>query len=177
MSENGNGSKAPLVQLSTLEDLSAPIINLRIDTAYGKKGIVSLGLLTYHEWFSLVDDIALPAIPHTRVNKAGDKIPNPQDADYVAAFNEAIRRQNSRRLAYALAKGGMKVEGNTADERAAYVARIMSADIVAALIGYLNAAVLGGRAAIEAQAETFQPVPNGAQPDHAAQTVDAGDVE
>jgi len=122
---------------------------------------VPLASLSWSEYHEIGQSIADP-VPPTKRDFVNDKmidVADLKDAGYQAALGDVIGERNRRRLAVALIRAGNLPELATAsiEERAAAIEG-MDVIIVSALIRAMNDLLLGARAKLAAQADSFQRV-------------------
>lgn len=131
-----------------------PIVALTIEFPDGRAETVRVQLPSYHAFHEIGLDVPEPDVPYTRI-VSGQPAPNPDDAEYIAARAEALNLRQMRRLVHALVQGGESIPGATLAEQTGWFSAHAEAGLVHALLTFFNQATLGGRARIEARADTF----------------------
>jgi hypothetical protein len=136
---------------------SPPIILLTIDFPDGRAETLRAQLPSYHEFQQIGLEVPEPSVPYTRILNQ-QAAPNPDDPHYIAARADALQQRQLRRLVQALVRGGEDLPGATLAEQTDWFIAHADAGLVHALLTFFNQATLGGRARIEARADTFQPL-------------------
>lgn len=159
----------------SLDDLSSCIVNVNLETRYGRKLRVPLYLLSYHEWNEIGDQVPDPVVPRTLVDKAGNKTPNIYDVSYQAKRRKAEEERLYRRLVTALVRAGNRIPGDTFEAQVAAFREKAETGVVNALVSVLVEAAMKGEALIEQRLDTFrdEQLPDDPEPDSDAQAIDA----
>lgn len=158
-----------------MTDFTPPVVTLVIEFPDGRVENVPVQLPSYHDFHQTDADVPEPDVPYTRIEEGRPAL-NPDDPAYLAARAEALAQRQRRRLVQALVRGGHHIPGSTLAEQADWFFTQADAGLVHALLAFFNNATLGGRARIDARAETFQPVRAGADAHLPAQRLDAAPV-
>lgn len=160
----------------SLKDLGAEVVDVSIETAYGRTITLPLRLMTWHEWSSIGEAVRDPAIPNDRRDSNGNAQPNPYSMKYQAELAEAREERQYRRLAFALKGGGNDIPGETLEEQAEAIREVIEVGIATALILLLGKMASEGQARILTRADSFQNGRLGAAADEGTGAVAAFDA-
>lgn len=153
--------------MAKLSLLEPDVYTLKLEQANGEEEEIRLAQLSFYEQRKISNAVQNPEVP-TIVNKAGEKVAQPDDPDYLEEVADAMIERRLRIVATSLQRGGSFEELNdmTLEEAAEAVGR-MSEDKVNVIWSYIHAWSQAGQVRITAIADRFQ---NG----HVGSEADAG---
>lgn len=145
-----------------LSDFGVSKINVTIEASYGRKLVVSLMLLTWHQWNQPLIDIPDIPAPLTRPGEGNSKLPNPDDTRYRARMFEIGERRNAMRLLMAFEGGGNVIDGvppdASVDQKIDAMRNTMDTGMSNALFSVLNNAVNRSKVDAKALGDMFPEV-------------------
>lgn len=144
-------------QTVNFDDLKPPeTVTINIETGYGRKLVVTSGVLTYDEWEHARRLIPIPKPPKTleNPNKPGEFLSNPDDPAHKDKMREWSDNVTCYQVIVALERGGMQVPGSSPVEKARAFRKIENG-ILMALIDGVTQVHTGRKARVNALANSF----------------------
>lgn len=145
----------------SLTDLSPELVNIRVQSAYGRVIELPIKMMSWFEWNDCVLHLIEPQVPNNRLNPVTGKndLPNPDDGPYKEKRQKYFEKRQYVRLLKALMDAGNFPELGSLpeDERIKKFVSSVSVDIAFKLSSALDSAVAGGQQRVESLAASFQP--------------------
>lgn len=159
---------------SLFDELAPPIVNVRVNTGYGREQVIRMGVLSFHEWEEIG---ALVPDPQVRRKMQGnDTAPDYSHPEYRKEAAEVSVKRGCLRLVRSLEIGGYPIPGDTLEAKADAL-RTRDMGVLNALLRALQKLCLEGQAKVEDLAGNFLGVSVGGNEDVPANTNVAGGVE
>ncbi len=145
----------------SLADLSPELVNIRVQSAYGRIIELPIKMMSWFEWNDCVLHLIEPQVPNNRLNPSTGKhdLPNPDDGPYKEARQKYYEKRQYVRLLKALMAAGNfpELAELSEDERIKKFVTTVSVDIAFKLNNALDSAVAGGQQRVESLATSFHP--------------------
>lgn len=151
------------------------LVNIHVDTAYGRSLDIPFAPLTYHRYNELGALVPQPAVPRTGIDpNSGKPIANPSDPEYLLAQNEAANLRDFLRIAEGMTKArdylrdvkgepdvGVDLPGEDLMEKAEWLRDNIDAAVSGILIEAMWKLCRKGATQIEDRAASFHAVSTG----------------